>query len=215
MKNSWIENIARQYYEYKKWYGNRGIVAGGHDSTNTKFNSIEYVTISINSNASDFGDLYLKVSTLGSAINSTRALIFGSNPSAAQSITYITTSIKSDTMNFGDMHTRKDFTSGASNNTRALIIGGKKVNSSIIFSDITYVYFDTLSMDYTFGTLSVARHGTGSCCNGYKVLTAGGVGPGVFLNIIDYVLISEIFANSVDFGDLTVASGYVSACSGD
>ena len=55
----------------KKWYGNRGVFGGGFVATKSYkfFNTIEYISISENSNSVDFGDLTVSRADLASYSN--------------------------------------------------------------------------------------------------------------------------------------------------
>ncbi len=83
-------------------------------------------------------------------------------------------------------------------------------------SVIDYVNISTLGNALSFGNLTVARWGTGSCSSSIRGIYAGGTNPSPIpntnYNIIDYITIASE-GNAIDFGDRTVLMRGIASCS--
>lgn len=84
--------------------------------------------------------------------------------------------------------------------------------TSVYSSAIYYVNISSVGNASSFGSLTVARGGTGSLSSSSRALWGGGIGDSGASNVIDYVSIS-IASNAFDFGDLTTSRAYPSGCS--
>ena len=103
---------------------------------------------------------------------------------------------------------RPDLNGGA----RGLFGGG--VNPSANVNTIDYVTISSTGNATDFGDTTAARRGITACASPTRGLFGGGYqsSPTVItFNIIDYITISST-GNAQDFGDLSVARGYFSAC---
>ena len=83
----------------------RGLNFGGGPGPSSRTNIIEFITLSTEGNAQDFGDLAAAVLSVASCASSTRAVqIGGSVPSGAtNTMQYVTISSTGDATDFGDM----------------------------------------------------------------------------------------------------------------
>ena len=83
----------------------RGLNLGGGPAPNGRTNKIEFITISTEGNAEDFGDLAAAVLSLGACSSSTRAVNTGASTSAGavNTMQYVTISTTGDATDFGDM----------------------------------------------------------------------------------------------------------------
>ena len=83
----------------------RGLNFAGGPGPSSRTNTIEFITLSTEGNATDFGDLAAAVLSVASCASSTRAVqLGGSTPSGATNIMqYVTISTTGDATDFGDM----------------------------------------------------------------------------------------------------------------
>jgi len=93
---------------------------------------------------------------------------------------------------------------------RGLVAGGyvAPARSSVV----DYITISTLGNAVSFGSLTVARSGTGSCSSSTRGLFNGGFTPGGQVNTIDYITISST-GNAISFGIATSVSEVRSGCS--
>ena len=130
-------------------------------------NIIEYITISTEGNAQDFGDLSFTRKEGASASNSTRGLFFGgNNPNNHNVIDYITIASLGDAIDFGDCINGCNLASACSSPTRA-IFGDMTADGNTI----SYVTINTLGDAQDFGDLDLARNQTAACSDSH-----GGLG---------------------------------------
>ncbi len=144
--------------------------AGASPNPFVYHNTIDYVTISTQGNAADFGDLTATGAASCAASNSTRGIYTGNENGTTNSIQYITISTLGNAQEFGDLLVAGLFGSGAAaSSTRVTIAGGyiSPTNSNVI----QYVQIPTTGDAVDFGNLTVARYSMGSCSNGH-----GGLG---------------------------------------
>jgi len=137
----------------------RGIIAlsnSPYASPYPALNTIEYITISTEGNAKDFGDLTDKRKEGAGASNSTRGLFFGgANPSNTNIIDYITIASLGDAIDFGDCITGCVLGSACSSPTIAIF--GDMTGDG---NSISYVTIMTTGNAQDFGDLTVARNQT-------------------------------------------------------
>jgi hypothetical protein len=104
-----------------------GITFGG-DPSDTAINTIQFVSISSEGNASDFGDLTSTRSTQASTSSTTRAVSGGGYDgsfSRVNVIDYITTATLGNAIDFGDLTQARNDLSAGGNNTRGVFAGGE------------------------------------------------------------------------------------------
>ena len=175
--------------------GIRGLWAGGDQPTN--INNINFLTISTQGDATDFGDLATVKSSFCAASNSTIAAWAGGygSQNAIQTNIFSSTGNSVDT---ADLQSNVLTPSGMSNNTRGIFAGG----GDPIRNQIQYYNFAADSDTVDFGDASSA-HFTGSGCSSSTrgVFNFGFVSPARVSNI-EFVTISTL-GNSQEFGELT------------
>ena len=182
--------------------GARAVWTAGSSSTNI----IDYVTISTQGNATDFGDTSLRKYNSGGS-SRTRGVFGGGDPAGnVDTIEYITISITGDAVDFGDLSTGTTYVGGCSNQTR-LLIGGGKTPSFV--DTIQYLTIASTGDAKDFGNLTLARSNIGAVANPIRGVFAGGYTP-THQNIIDYVTIAST-GDAKDFGDITTSIGTNSA----
>jgi hypothetical protein len=149
--------------EYRGGRG-RGLFGGGFVGPNTRYNTIEYITISTQSNAFDFGDLTEESDRGGCCASSVRGLFQSgvkSPGSSTNTISYVTISSTGNAFDFGDISTISNrFTgSSCSNNTRGLYSGGY---NPVLQTQIDLSIIASLGNTISFGDLTVARRNVSS-----------------------------------------------------
>ena len=175
--------------------GTRGLWAGGDQPTN--INNINFLTVSTQGDATDFGDLATVKSSFCAASNSTIAAWAG----GYGSLNAIQTNIFSSTGNSvdtADLQSNVITPSGMASETRGIFAGG----GDPIRNQIQFYTFAAAANTVDFGDASSA-HFTGSGCSSPTrgVFNFGYVSPGR-VNNIEFVTIATT-GNSQDFGDLT------------
>ena len=180
----------------------RGLFFGGYAPSPAALrNIIDYVTISSQGNAQDFGDL---LSTNngegGNCASSTRALA-GGGQSNSVDITFVTISTTSNATDFGDLLTGRRSLAGASSSTRGVFAGG---TTPTMKNEIEYVTIAALGDALDFGDLTVARRNLAPAGSPTRGVFAGG-NPGSSPNTdntIDYITFAST-GDATDFGNLS------------
>ena len=146
----------------------RGVFLSGRTGTSpyNYYDTIDYVTISSQGNAQDFGNLTTNKSEGYASANSIRGLYISgyNNSTATNSIEFITIATTGNSQDFGDLTGNIVAGSTAASSTRAVAVGGyvAGVNGTMQFVTIT-----TTGNATDFGDMNVARYVTGSCSNGH------------------------------------------------
>ena len=180
--------------------GSRAIWAAGSSSTNV----IDYVTISTQGNAIDFGDTSLRKYNSGGASN-TRGVFGGGDPAGSNNvIEFITISTTGDAQDFGDLNVATTYVAGCSNQTR-LVIGGGKPSPSSYTNAISFLTIASTGNSQNFGDLTLARSNIGALSSPTRGIFAGGYTP-TMVNNIDFVTIAST-GDAQDFGDITESIG--------
>ncbi len=184
----------------------RGLFGGGGSSPSL-INTIDYIQIQSQGNATDFGDLIQQRRMPASCSSSTRGLWGGGyTPSQVNTIDYVTISTTSNAQDFGDLTNPRLGISACSSSTRGLFGGGYASNV------IDYVTIATTGNAIDFGDIvNVFGNQLASCSSPTRGIFAGGTGPTV-TNVIEYVTILSS-GNALDFGDLTIGRASLSGCS--
>lgn len=150
----------------------RGIIALGNNPFISPFglytNIVEYITISTEGNAQDFGDLTVSRREGAGASNSTRAVIFGGNqsPNTTNVIDYMTIASLGDAIDFGDCINGSSLSNACSSPTRAIF--GDMTSDG---DSVSYVTINTLGNAQDFGNLDLARNQTAGFSDSH-----GGIG---------------------------------------
>lgn len=180
----------------------RGVFGGG-GVTSGDSSLIEYINISSQGNAINFGNLTAARRYTTSCASNVRGIIYGGTGQTA--IDYITIASEGNGISFGTANNRAGSAS-ASSSTRGLFGGGyQPANPTNV---IEYVQISTLGNPIDFGDLLTARYYLSGLSSPTRAVFLGGFTPtpaSAVLSIIDFVTISSI-GNAVRFGDLTSTS---------
>ena len=184
----------------------RGIMSGGFyypGSSGTYTDEMDAITISIQSNAFDFGNLSQgNRAEPGSAANATRGIVFGGRSSGldyTNTITYCTIASQSDTITFGDMvggGGGYQNPTGTASPTR-LVMGtgespsGGGYDSSGTYKTLEYITISTLGNASDFGEATIAASYRNAAGNAVRGLIGGGYAPSSN-NTIDYITIATL-----------------------
>ena len=193
----------------------RGLFFGGISTPNSPSgtNTIDYITISSEGNAVDFGDAHAAVEGMSGMSSSTRGLICGgSNPSGGKNnISFVTISTTGDVTDFGDMQAARHTFATGSNSTRGMIGGGRTPDTASGINTIDFVTIATTGDAQNFGDLTQARSACSGVSDPTRFVIAGGYNPSN-VNTIDFVTISTT-GDATDFGDLTYGRNRSGSCS--
>ena len=193
----------------------RGLFFGGISTPNSPSgtNTIDYITISSEGNAVDFGDAHAAVEGMSGMSSSTRGLICGgSNPSGGKNnISFVTISTTGDVTDFGDMQAERHTFATGSNSTRGMIGGGRTPDTASGINTIDFVTIATTGDAQNFGDLTQARSACSGVSDPTRFVVAGGYNPSN-VNTIDFVTISTT-GDATDFGDLTYGRNRSGSCS--
>ena len=102
----------------------RGIMAGGSIPSTPVVATIDYLTISTTSNASDFGDLQVAQERVSCCSNAVRGVMGSGAPSASNLIQYLTISTLGNALDFGDLSVTRSYARGCASPTRGVNAGG-------------------------------------------------------------------------------------------
>ena len=185
----------------------RGISFGGQPSSpNGQTDTIEFVTISTESNATDFGNLdrgRRQLQGMGHS-NQTRGILAGGGGDAPLApdnvIQFVTIATTGNASDFGDVSTSISRASATGSSTRMLIAGG---STPTVINTIQFVTIATTGNPTDFGDLSAVRMSMGRASNGVRGVFAGGYTPSL-VNIIEFVNVATT-GNTTDFGDFSTA----------
>jgi len=182
----------------------RGLFAGGDETTAplVEENTIQFITISTQGNASDYGDLTGRRKNIMGGGTSTRGVFGGgSNGSDHQNnIDYVTIATLGNAQDFGDLD-KKPGERGASQVT------GSPTRGIFYIKDnsINYITWATLGNALDFGDTDNNSGGAGAVGDTTRSCMHGTTAS--YNNSIEYITISTL-GNGQDFGDLIVAMRY-------
>tara|TARA_B100001564_G_C20520279_1_gene614832 strand:+ start:15 stop:947 length:933 start_codon:yes stop_codon:yes gene_type:complete len=184
--------------------GARGIVMGG----NPGVNNIDFFTIPVAGNATDFGNLTQTASLCSSGGNHVRGLCMIGTTSHVNSIEFITISSTGDAQDFGDIGgTNRRNVSATGSRTRMLIAGGVFGSNPYSYkNEIDLVTISQTGNSQDFGDLTLGRTNPFAMSSPTRsVFGAGyhGSSPNG-TNILDFVTIAST-GDAQDFGDLDEA----------
>jgi len=136
--------------------GGRGLFGGGVSTIDT----IDYVTISTPSNATDFGDLPVGRYGLSACSNGTRGVFGGGYVSSGYNnrIEYVTIATTGNATWFGFLTVKRRYLGACSDGTKG-VWGGGETNTNTI----DYVTIASPSNATDFGDLTVGRYGLAAC----------------------------------------------------
>ena len=178
----------------------RGVIAGGY-VVPARQDTIDFIEISSQGNALNFGDLNDEKAQPGPGATNSRGLFAGGmTPGATNQIEYITIPSEGNGIDFGDL-TRSKYPAGVQSPTRAVFAGGYTPNGEN--NSIEFSIFASLGNTTSFGDLTQARGNPSSGGNSIRGLYAGGWGgPASMITSIDFITIASE-GNAKVFGDLT------------
>ncbi len=183
--------------------GSRGIDPGGGAPI---IDTIDYTTIGTLGDSTDFGELSAARNLMSGGSNGSRLCMVGGNPPALDTIEFITIGTLGNGIDFGELTKTRSYLGATGDNNRLVCAGGASDDS------MEYINIQTLGdgTDYaeqqTGGTSSFQMSSNGS--RG----TINGGFPG--RDTINAFTIG-VLANTVDFGELTLAKMQAASSSGD
>ncbi len=198
-----------EFYAQDRWYqmatdvptldgGVRGIHGGG---VGTNINTIQFITISTQGNAVNFGDFPQRQYLVSATSSRTRGIWMGgytNSPSSTyiNSIQAVEIQSTGNGFDFGDLTQTAGYAGTVGNQTRAVRLGGTgPENPSTNVMD--YVTITNQANAVDFGDL-----GTGGGCSPNISSPTRGVFSIAYGNSIDFITIAST-GNSQDFGFLT------------
>ena len=183
----------------------RGVIGSGYVAP-ARVNTIDYITIQSEGNATDFGDLTVSRSDCANISSSTRGIWAGGIVGYSDVIDYVTIATTSNATDFGDITTATQDPAGVSNQTRGIIAGGKTPASNPAgVNTIEYITIASLGDATNFGDLTEVQGGQASTGSPTRGIIAGGA-TGSDSNVIQYITIATT-GDATNFGDLTVPRG--------
>ena len=180
----------------------RMLFAGGY-SGNTRYNNIEFITVTSTGDGTDFGDLAESKGRLAGGASSTRGIFAGSGidtpADARNTIDFVTIASLGNGNDFGDLNGGRSRHGAFGSPTRLVITGGYTYPAGINTMD--YITISTTGNSSDFGDLTTQIWWNASACNAVRGLSMGQSPAG---NLVDFVTITTL-GDAKDFGDLTVA----------
>ena len=198
----------------KKWKYNagcasntRGVTGGGISNADSPayLNTMEYVTIAITGNTTDFGDLVSDLKVYPASFsNQTRGIWGNGGPSGSKvnTVAYATIATLGNAIEFGDTTLSRSNSSGTASPTRGVFAGGytpSEVNT------IDYVTIASTGNAFDFGDLTHKSQMSGGSGSSTRGIFWGGA-PSV-RNTINYITFATT-GNAADFGDSALDLGY-------
>ena len=189
--------------------GVRALFSGRSTSPGVYVNTVDFITVSTQGNATDFGDQN-GAGTYGSTTSDkTRGIIAGGHPAHNDVIDFFTIASTGDATDFGNLTSSRWLMGGGiSSGTRSVFAGGSTVGGgNPVTNVIDYVTTQSLGNAVDFGDHIQAKRMTSSVNSPTRGIFAGGYGdssPYPRYNIIEFITTATL-GNCQDFGDLTSA----------
>ena len=217
-----------EFFAQDRWYematdtptldgGVRGLFAGRFNDTSNNA-TIDYVTISTQGNATDYGDLINSIYFYAGMCSSNRRWVhFGGAPTnPSTQMQYGQFASTGNGIDFGNLTQHTHYNpSGVSNQTRGIRMGGAAVPTGS-HNNIEYWTFETLSDSIDFGDLVTASRFAMSANSPTRGLISGGSDGPSAVTSIQFVTIATL-GNAQTFGDvgqgLPLNDGGNGACS--
>ncbi len=186
----------------------RGLFAGGTNSSGVSKNVIEQIQIATTANATDFGDLSDSCTNGSGSGSDTRSVFsIGNTGSVVDTIEYVAIATAGNSADFGNLSLARDNTAGLSSATRAIFAGGQEGNGKTI----DYITISSTGNATDFGDLTAG---------GVDPSGAGSTTKGLFFgsytdspeNRIDVITIAST-GNATQFGSLNTSSYQTGAVS--
>ena len=185
--------------------GGRGVWAGGEvEASPYTTDTIDYIDLTSQGNAVDFGNLSQSRRKAASVSSSTRGVFAaGATPGATDVLDFITILSTGNASDFGDMSANVSQCYGGGNDTRGIFAGGyNNVNR------IEYITIATTGNVTDFGDLLTGRFDHGGFASPTRAFFAAGkntpASPDTQINI-EFVTIATT-GDGTEFGDMTVAT---------
>ena len=212
-----------EFYAQDRWYematefsspiAGRGLFIGGSPggSPNYSTNTIDFINISTQGDAIDFGDTNYAHFTQSAGLGSRIRAVYGGGywPSGNNSINFNIFATQGNGVDFGDMQVSKGKRAGCNDSTRGIIAGGgSDAPNHSNLDTIDFITIDIAGNAADFGNLSQTRdriHGFSSPTRG--VFCGGLTGPSGGVSTVDTVdfITIQSTGNAADFGNLTAA----------
>ena len=204
--NEWRQFTYRQDLKNSPSSMGRGIISGYFIN--------EFVQVSTQGNAVDFGRLTNSLYGGASASSSTRGMVMGGwgptpgSPGQDLDVEYITMASKGDAIDFGADNSGGWGSQGASDSVRALSAGGGYPSAT---ANIDMFIFSTVGSKTDFGDITATRaRGDRAACSPVRGVFTGGYGPTI--NNYDTKLTASS-GDTIDFGDMMFPSRHASSVS--
>ena len=194
--NSWnqVDNTTRR---------GRGVIASGYIAP-ARQDTIDFIEISSEGNALDFGDLDNAKTQPGPGATNSRGLFAGGmTPSATNQIEYITIPSTGNGIDFGDLTRSTNAPGGASSSTRMLAAGSNTPSGAS--NVIDYFEMHTLGNAIDFGDLTRSKYPAG-VQSPTRAVFGGGYTPHGENNSLEFSIFASL-GNTTSFGDLTQVRG--------
>jgi len=146
----------------------RGMWGGGgkYSPATTVTDTIDFITISTQGNAADFGNLTTARKAVGGCANAVRGIWSGGyTPTYINTMDYVTIATLGNATDFGDSTWTGAYKSGASSPTRGTWSGGR--TGSTRQNTMDYVQIMSTGNAVDFGDLVSNHDGGGGCSNGH------------------------------------------------
>jgi len=159
---------------------------------------------------------FLSGNTAYDPLANARGLFAGGTNNFFNTIDYIEIATTGNATDFGDLTIGRSELASCASSTRGLFMSGLVFSSGYIFYNvIDYVTIASTGNAIDFGDLTANKQSGAGCSSSTRGLYGGGyttTASSSYINNIDYVTIATT-GNATDFGDLTVARGFVGSCS--
>ena len=179
---------------------------------------MDFVTIDINSNAIDFGNLASNTYGIRSCSNSTRLLNGGGGtPSNINVIQYVTISSTGNSVDFGDLTSAKSNLISCSSSTRGFWIGGSNPSAINVIDFATIASLGN-AQDFGDSRTSFIYAGDGATASqtrGFFIDGGAPASPGGVNDISQFDMTHK--GNATNFGDLNYSAttgAFLSNCHG-
>ena len=207
-----------EFFAQDRWYematdpaaptAGRGLFIGGSPggSPNYSTNTIDYVNISTQGEAVDFGDTNYAHFTQAAGLGSKTRAVYGGGywPSGNNSINYNTFATLGNGIDFGDMQVSKGKRAGFNSRVRGIFAGGGSDAPNHTKKDeIDFITIDSTGNATDFGNLVAGTDRVIGFSSPTRGITFGGItgNPGTTVNTVNFVTIAST-GNAIDFGDL-------------
>ena len=178
--------------------GVRGVFGGGYQPAPQK-DVIDFVTISTQGNATDFGNLSQSRGSFDASGSRTRGFWFGGENPATDRIDFITFSSTGDATDFGNLTVSRFGPTAGSNETRAVIAGGNYPKTNVI----DYITMSSAGDAQDFGDLKSGFRRSNAGNSPTRLIFYGGAEAP---STIQFTTIATL-GNTEDFGE-TFTGGY-------